>query len=125
MITLRGDKGSALTHAELDDNFTTLNEAIQHDLRLVTTGPLTVKVGDTKWFPPANVTLLKSYLTCQGTVTAVLKKNGQSLATFTGTEKSQVIDLGISLIPTDYLTVDITNANGSNSATLNLSYRIT
>lgn len=124
--TLRRNKGSELTHDELDDNFVFVDEQLAgkaaaghtHSYRanFGLAGELAVTTGEARFYPPAAGTI-SSYAAWVGVapvgadVVAVVKKNGASIATITipaGTTGPVSGALAVAVLTTDYLTVDCT-----------------
>jgi hypothetical protein len=117
-LTLRSEKGSALTHNEMDENLRALAR-IPHYIHLVSTGPLAPKTGTVPYSHPVPISIKSGYVTCDGTVSLILRKNNALVGTFTS-----VVPVAVTceLTPTDVLTVDIDSASGGESATLHLTY---
>jgi len=84
-------------------------------------GALAPSVGDAKFYPPQTI-LVTSIYTVVGVqssaiVTALLKKNGATIATISipaNTDKSTPQSVAISILATDFLTVDVTTTGGQN-----------
>jgi hypothetical protein len=92
------------------------------------TPPIT---GTARFYPPKNVTISKVYAhlstaTTSGALTFILKKNGVSIGTtFTIAQGAFVMTtttVNVSLLTTDYLTLDVTGGTGATDLFVKLEY---
>lgn len=96
-------------------------------------GPITIKTGNARFYPPANITLQSAYLAV-GTAPSgsnasvnVVKNGATTLNTInitTGTFVSANVVMGQGLTSTDYLTVDTIAGSGAANGSLTIVYTI-
>ena len=93
-------------------------------------GNVLVAAGTIRWYPDANITLTSMFISAStapiaGPLTLNINKNGSSVTTIslsTNSYRSSNTSINISVLSTDYITVDVTASNGATDAVLTLSY---
>lgn len=96
-------------------------------------GTITVATGSTRWYPDAAISLQSMMLGTStspsgGSFSITLNKNGSSVGTATissGQFYSSLVTLTATLLSTDYLTVDVSAANGATNGYLTILYKRT
>lgn len=91
-------------------------------IRYSIVGALTAGTGTMRWYPDADITISSVYfsLGTAGTATIDILKNGTSIfsgakPTVTAGNKSSVVAVSVAVATTDYLTVAVLSAGGSDA----------
>ena len=94
------------------------------------TGTVTAAAGTVRWYPDATITLTGAYSITSttpsgGAFAITIRKNGTSIGTLSvaaGSYRSTLATLSISLLATDYVTIDVDTSNGAANANICILY---
>ena len=93
-------------------------------------GTISVSTGLVRWYPDSSITtasIMSAVSTppSSGTVSMTVKKNGTSVGSVSissGNYSSSVTSMVVGLTPSDYVTIDVTSANGASDGYLSIVY---
>jgi hypothetical protein len=120
-ITLRSELTRAMTHTEVDTNFSNLKTAIEKttSFRMNYSGFLEPTISKVRYYPIQNIEITGYFITIGiGPTTGgnlIIKKNNIDIATIAvlaNTLKTDIIPFSLALAVDDYLTVDTTLSSG-------------
>jgi hypothetical protein len=94
------------------------------------TGTVTAAAGTVRWYPDATITLTGAYSITSttpsgGAFAVTIRKNGTSIGTLSvaaGSYRSTLATLAVSLLATDYVTIDVDTSNGAANANICILY---